>query len=155
MKNLIITAICLSFLFTACTENEIPQDTNQTNTTQNDLNSLIPVDESIKLKVDEKYTNDTYDFSLTLSSIEDSRCPEGTQCIWQGYARIELILEEGNDKKTIVLHSINQTVEGTPLSNEAYVGNYYFELENVMPYPQSEADWEEIDEKEVTVFVKR
>ncbi|WP_299454486.1 hypothetical protein [uncultured Microscilla sp.] len=60
--------------------------------------------------------------------MEDSRCPEGTQCVWQG--RVKLLFVANNDQK------MDLTLEaGKPqLARFDYQG-FTIELLNVVPYP--------------------
>lgn len=64
-----------------------------------------------------------------ISVLEDSRCPTGEQCIWQGNAKITLGLSKPGGKPTSV--TLNTAVE--PMSVE-YRG-YTFKLAALNPYP--------------------
>lgn len=36
---------------------------------------------------------------------EDSRCPRGVECVWQGDAAVELVVDAGGEPTVIVLHT--------------------------------------------------
>lgn len=61
---------------------------------------------------------------------EDSRCPEGVVCIWQGNARAEFRYSgSGNEP---VVFGLN-TYAG--FTTDTIIGDYKFTLKNVTPYP--------------------
>jgi len=117
MKQLTAFAFCLltiSFL-SSCDEE------NADNTFE--LGDLFTLNfgESLQLAND--------DLTVTFTEVlEDSRCPQGAQCIWEGQARIQLTL---NDDQTVEL--IDHTGEG-PEARDT-VDNYVFTLLDVQPYP--------------------
>lgn len=72
--------------------------------------------------------NNSIDSSLkfTLSDMQDSRCPEGITCIWQGEARFKVIVEVPvKDTFELSTHNIS-----SGSSQE-----FNFELIRVNPYP--------------------
>ncbi len=63
---------------------------------------------------------------------EDSRCPEYTNCIWEGQAVIQLLIEEATPQY------IDLTLrEGHPELSSKKAGNFIYRLEEVSPYPQA------------------
>ncbi|MCW5959498.1 MAG: hypothetical protein KIS76_05000 [Pyrinomonadaceae bacterium] len=53
-------------------------------------------DEKVSLRVSEEKSVGGDDFKIKfLSVLEDSRCPEGTNCIWAGNAKVELEIDAG------------------------------------------------------------
>ena len=70
--------------------------------------------------------------------LEDSRCPEGAQCIWAGQVRAQLhAWADGAAAETFEL--ITSTAKQAPDNAHTYHG-YRIELLAVDPYPQSPAD---------------
>jgi hypothetical protein len=69
--------------------------------------------------------------TLTLRSVEDSRCPAGVECIWMGDATISLGFEEGGGSGVTSL-SINMHPEQS-LSTSA--GTYILRFISVTPAP--------------------
>lgn len=67
---------------------------------------------------------------------EDSRCPSGVQCVWQG--RITLLVEierSGEDRQAWVTLG-----QGTLVGEHPMGDNYAFTLEEVRPTKTAEAD---------------
>ncbi|MCB0579951.1 MAG: hypothetical protein KDD10_11680 [Phaeodactylibacter sp.] len=63
---------------------------------------------------------------------EDSRCPEFTNCIWEGQAVIQFSLEKGERQY------VDLTLRaGHPELASKKVGDYIYRLEKVSPYPQA------------------
>lgn len=94
--------------------------------------------------------NDVPSASLTFSEVEDSRCPEGVQCIWAGNADIDLVLEgfttEGRVTRTakmcfgtcsnFVADTLNYDFAGT---------SYRFILKAVTPAPKKDTELKKTD----------
>ncbi len=113
MKNLILTLILTLF-----------------------FGSLLPTeaktDEQIKVLVNRQKvvpkTNLTVKF---VSIIEDSRCPEGTNCVWAGNAKIKVTVKmRGIEPKTFELNT-NLGAKG-----ETYEG-YAINLVSLTPTPKN------------------
>jgi len=62
--------------------------------------------------------------------IEDSRCPEGTNCIWAGVAKIKIQLR-WNGKTAVFELNTNQT------DKVAVFGGYEVKLASVTPHPKA------------------
>lgn len=62
--------------------------------------------------------------------VEDSRCPEGVDCIWAGNGKIKLTVRKGNRKS--VTFELNTM---TAPKNFTYQ-NYEISLVNLAPYPK-------------------
>lgn len=69
---------------------------------------------------------------ITLTDIEDSRCPADVTCVWEGEVILHLNLKKGGDKskETSVKLKTSQSAE---ISFESYS----ISLSNVEPYPTS------------------
>ena len=70
------------------------------------------------------------DGQLTLTKIEDSRCPEDAECFWEGCATANFSY---NDKEietsfTMIFHQ--------GYSTETKIGKYSFWVADVAPYPK-------------------
>jgi len=66
------------------------------------------------------------------SVVEDSRCPEGVDCIWAGNAKVSLVLEREGGARRVV--ELNTNVEPKTAAAEGYE----VRLTNLSPYPQAE-----------------
>lgn len=65
---------------------------------------------------------------LSISDIQDSRCPEGVVCVWQGEVMVRLLFKSGSIEEDVILRSALQPADT--------VGNYVFILLDALPYPK-------------------
>ena len=66
-----------------------------------------------------------------VSLIEDSRCPEGVNCVWAGNAKIKVaVMQSGREMKTVELNT-NMGAKG-----DTYEG-YAFYLKELIPRPNA------------------
>lgn len=66
-----------------------------------------------------------------ISVLEDSRCPEGVQCIHAGNGKIEIVVRQAKDESRLELN----TAMG---AQEATVGSYEVRLVSLNPYPKGD-----------------
>lgn len=71
-------------------------------------------------------TNDGF-MHLSINEIQDSRCPEGVVCVWQGEVSVKINIET-SDMNEVVLKSFHHPVDT--------LGQYEFILVDVFPYPK-------------------
>lgn len=77
------------------------------------------------------------DLGLTLLEIEDSRCPDGVVCVWEGEVAVEIAASlDGDEAENIrlVLSSRDDSAA------RARIGSHDVELLAVAPYPQEGVD---------------
>ena len=73
------------------------------------------------------------DLELTLLAIEDSRCPDGVVCVWEGEVAVEIAASlDGGEAENIRL--LLSSRDG--IAARARVGSHDVELLAVAPYPQ-------------------
>lgn len=72
------------------------------------------------------------DFVQLIAIKEDSRCPEFTNCIWEGQAVVQLLID-GASPQYIDL----ALREGHPELARIKVGSFIYRLNQVSPYPQA------------------
>ena len=89
--------------------------------------------QTFRLQIGEKAHCQCPGPSIQLTAVkEDSRCPEFTNCIWEGQAVVQLLIEEATPQY------IDLTLrEGHPELSSKKVGNFIYRLEKVSPYPQA------------------
>jgi len=86
--------------------------------------------EPFQLKVDEQKACDCGDLSIQAKGVkEDSRCPEFTNCVWEGQAIIEFMVDD--DPVELILR------DDHPQLARKIKGNYSYTLLKVDPYPKS------------------
>lgn len=89
------------------------------------------LDFPIGLKIGET-ANINSELKMTLLEIEDSRCPSGVVCVWQGTVSAKIQLIKGT--QDLGIHTIPmEMIE----NNEETFDGYYIRLTNVEPYPVS------------------
>lgn len=96
--------------------------------TANDA-AAFTVGEAFTLAPGEMRTNK--DAALTVSFMEvteDSRCPKNTNCVWEGEAKIKLMIND--DPMVLVIR------EGKPeQAQQSYNDSYIIEAQALSPYP--------------------
>ncbi|XCN74040.1 MAG: hypothetical protein Q3M24_04585 [Candidatus Electrothrix aestuarii] len=111
MKKLFILCVCLVMLV-ACAQNKQPEDYPQTVELQSHASKKVSNDLSIRFN----------------SVLEDSRCPTGAQCAWEGNAEILLELS-GGDLETVHLNT------GAQFPRTEVYNGYVITLEDLKPHP--------------------
>jgi hypothetical protein len=81
-----------------------------------------------------------------LSVLEDSRCPQGTNCIWQGNGKINIELAPRGQKSSVV-----ELNTATSLKSEATYLRYKITLLDLRPYPSA---WSTIQQSEYVATVR-
>jgi hypothetical protein len=75
---------------------------------------------------------DNGEISVTFDAVtEDSRCPRGVQCVWQGNASVRLTLESGDDVQVVILGSALEP-------RQASFAGYTVGLRGLAPDPASD-----------------
>lgn len=65
--------------------------------------------------------------------VEDSRCPNGVDCFWEGQAKIQLLINETTSLELIMQAAQEDLAIDT-------LGNYIYTLLDVSPYPDVKDD---------------
>ena len=96
---------------------------------------MIPskANENFQLKINQTAYLKSENLEITLLNIQDSRCPSGVVCFWEGIARAWVnILQDNQDLGNFNLTSKNfQSGLGV-----LQIKNYMLELVDIEPYPQ-------------------
>lgn len=108
--------------------------------------SIKPYSEEVTLSYQKQLcTLDDDLVCLTLDSVlEDSRCPIGVNCIWQGNAKLRLSMTTSANTHQF---DLDTQPNSTTFKNDTLIGDYRIKLVNVAPYPTSEY---EIQDSNVT-----
>lgn len=81
-----------------------------------------------------------YQMNVTFKRIsEDSRCPQGTQCIWSGVAVADVELMSTTSRPVMVRFS-TQEVSGKDFHKSHYFNGYKISLIEVTPYPTEKSN---------------
>ena len=116
-KTFKIGLIGLSLLFFCCDKN-------------NKANSL-KIGEVNEIKSGKTVENSQYNLSLQVEDVNDSRCPIGARCFWEGTATVKfhLITPNGHYYFTLNTHRHPNFINDTTIEGIKY------ELVDVLPYP--------------------
>lgn len=69
-----------------------------------------------------------------LEVTEDSRCPEGTTCVWAGNARVRMLVQNSQDQ--CAEFALNTNL----VPGEFDFGDYKIRLQRLSPYPSIHAE---------------
>ncbi|WP_407402061.1 hypothetical protein [Chryseobacterium sp.] len=97
-----------------------------------------------------------YDFSITFNNImEDSRCPEGSTCIWQGAAVANIqVMGVATRPYTLQLATIDH--EGKGYHKSENFNGYTITLKNATPYPSLKENSKSGSEKnKIELIIKK
>lgn len=95
------------------------------------LNDTLKIGELTELKVSVPALNNTNDLSLTVEKIDDSRCPVGVDCIWEGTATVsfKLVTKQG-------VYNFNLDTNLKPMFvQDTLIEQFRYQLVDVKPYP--------------------
>ncbi|WP_163324881.1 hypothetical protein [Draconibacterium mangrovi] len=99
--------------------------------TDDEESNVFDFGEEKQFRVHEFYSDFSESLVFEISAISDSRCPTGVVCIWAGEARVEIAISSP-EIDTLELSTHDQRT--------ATSGDYTFELIDVTPYPDINAD---------------
>lgn len=96
---------------------------------ENVLEQGFTIGKEANFQVNQLYSSADGQYTLKISEVSDSRCPEGVQCIWQGEVIVKGDLTENNNKSSFEIHSVvsNQTKQPT---------GYAIQIVDAKPYPK-------------------
>lgn len=126
----IYTILILAFLFSGC--ELLLRDTYCSQYAVEELK----LNDTIGLRYGELYCNSEYEILLSVDSIQDSRCPIGALCIWEGNGRVKINLQEGGDRSSFWLNTHDNFLQDTVIHGVKY------ELTDLLPYPEVEQEYQ-------------
>ena len=96
---------------------------------KNVLEQGFTIGKDASFQVNQLYTSADGHYTMKITEVSDSRCPEGVQCIWQGEVTVKGEWTENNSKSTFEIHSVmsNQTKQPT---------GYTIQIVDAKPYPK-------------------
>lgn len=134
MKNIIVA---LFLAFSACTKEEVEV-------------AQMPLASKVELSFDTELTYQE-GVKIKVTKVEDSRCPQGTTCIWAGMAKVFFIITDKGVSKDSSVDFESKLVKTT-----VDLGGVKYEVEvsDVLPYPKNATEINQKDYK-VSVTVKK
>jgi hypothetical protein len=125
MKNLIIIVTITAFIFSCQKSTDYPTFENM------DVTSNFILDNAINIAQGDCAGDAHTKTYICLDSVlNDSRCPNGVQCIWQGNAEARFKFIKSGDAP--VFFNLNTYLGFT---NDTIIGGYKFTLKSINPYP--------------------
>ncbi len=103
-------------------DNSTTQGSQQS--TENPADSLTEFGKPVVFKINDEFTFSD-GLKVVLKKIDDSRCPEGVQCIWAGELSAVLTVSLGKLSKNQEIHV------GTMVNKTLAIENYTFSLKDV------------------------
>jgi hypothetical protein len=83
------------------------------------MTTLANKTETVNIGLDQHKLTSTGRITIKFVAIEeDSRCPEGTTCVWAGNARVKITVSKG--RKKAQTFSLNSTLSPTSITYEGY-----------------------------------
>lgn len=87
------------------------------------------LNESFTLAIGQELSNADADLKISLMAVtEDSRCPKGTNCVWEGEAKITLLINGETMELTLRAGKPDQ-------AQALYNNSYLVEAQTLTPYP--------------------
>ena len=93
--------------------------------------NTLKIDEVTEIKLGKTVKNSEYGISLQVESVNDSRCPIGVQCVWEGnaYVEFQLTTKQGSHKFTLDTH------DPPNFKKDTLIEGIKYQLIDVLPYP--------------------
>jgi len=118
MKNLIaIKYLLVLFLITSFSCEEIL------------LDKTFTIGRESTFKLNQLTTSTDGKYTLKITEILDSRCPEGVQCVWEGEVAIKGEWTANDNKSTFEIHSVVKQQNKQP-------EGFTIEIKDARPYPK-------------------
>jgi hypothetical protein len=114
MKNIILIAFLSTLMILSCNKEDLPD--------------TFKIGSQEEFQHGEMNQSDDNSLKFSITEINDSRCPSDVVCVWEGKVDVK-ILVESPQSGTIILSTYDNLKDT--------VGNFSFELIEVLPYPIS------------------
>ena len=120
---IIVSALICGTVFTSCGSDKAEAQ---------EENFTLKVGETTEIILGEVANNKQYGISLRVESINDSRCPLGGVCVWQGNALVQLHLKTSKGNYDFTLNTLH---DSSHFNNEEIIEGLIYRLIDVLPYP--------------------
>jgi hypothetical protein len=93
--------------------------------------NILEIGKITEVRLDETVENSKFNLSLRVKNLDDSRCPNGIVCVWEGNASVEfqLATKKGKYKFTLDTHNPPN------FKNDTVIEGIKYQLIDVLPYP--------------------
>ena len=93
------------------------------------LDQGFTIGREANFQVNQLYTSADGQYTLKITEVSDSRCPEGVQCIWQGEVTLKGDWTANGNKSSLEIHSVISDMNKLP-------AGYTFQIVDAKPYPK-------------------
>jgi hypothetical protein len=93
------------------------------------LDQEFTIGKEESFQVNQLYTSDDGQYTLNITEVGDSRCPEGAQCFWQGEVTVKGEWTENTNKSTFEIHSVLSNLTKQPTG-------YTIQIVDAKPIPK-------------------
>ena len=104
----------------------------------------LTLNDTNELRYGKLYCNREYDILLSVDSIQDSRCPIGADCIWEGNGRVYIDLRHGETHSSFWLNT------HVDFQKDTLIDGLKYELIDLLPYPDLNLD---IQQKDIRILL--
>jgi len=128
---MIVHALICGMVFMGCSSNKAEFD---------EKNNTLKIGEIIEITLGEVALNKQLGLSLRFENVNDSRCPIGILCVWQGFASVELHLKTKKGEYDFELYSSSAPNAPSNYFDEVIIEGLKYQLIDVLPYPVWDED---------------
>lgn len=93
------------------------------------LEQGFTVGREANFQANQLYTSANGQYTLKITEISDSRCPEGVKCVWQGEVTVKGEWTENTNKSSFEIHSVLSDQTKQP-------EGYTIKIVDAKPYPK-------------------
>jgi len=93
------------------------------------LEQRFTIGQESNFQINQLYTSANGQYTLKITEVGDSRCPEGAQCFWQGEVTIKGEWTENGSKSTFEIHSVMSNLTKQPTG-------YTIQIVDAKPIPK-------------------
>jgi len=93
------------------------------------IEQRFTIGQESNFQINQLYTSANGQYTLKITDVGDSRCPEGAQCFWQGEVTIKGEWTENGSKSTFEIHSVMSNLTKQPTG-------YTIQIVDAKPIPK-------------------
>jgi hypothetical protein len=96
---------------------------------ESNMDQTLSLNKDVSVRLNQLYTSEDGQYSLKLTEINDSRCPENANCFWSGEVMLKGEWTENGSKSTLELHSVLSAQQIAP-------DGYTIKIMDTKPFPK-------------------
>ena len=91
--------------------------------------TIDPLFKESTFRINQLYTSSDGIYKFKITDVNDSRCPEGAQCIWAGEVYLKGEWIENKDTTAVEIHSLEAKLQKQP-------NGFTIQIQDAKPYPK-------------------